>query len=133
MIRERGIEQKPDKIKAVLDMQPPREYKDIQKFTRCLAALGRFISKSRERNLPFFKNLRRASGKKFYWDDECSKAFEELKEYLSSPRLLAQREPEETLQLYLAVANGAVRSVLIREVENEQRKIYYVCRVLHGA
>ncbi|GAA0144084.1 hypothetical protein LIER_04616 [Lithospermum erythrorhizon] len=65
-------------------MQPPSEYKDIQKLTGCLATLSRFISKSGERNLPFIKNLRRASSTKFYWDDEFGKAFEELEEYLSS-------------------------------------------------
>ncbi|GAA0170377.1 hypothetical protein LIER_24653 [Lithospermum erythrorhizon] len=89
MISERWIELNPDEINAILDMQPPREYKDIQKRTGCLAALSRFISKSGERNLPFFKNLRRASSTQFYWDDECNKEFEELKEYLSSPRFLS--------------------------------------------
>ncbi|GAA0159713.1 hypothetical protein LIER_16427 [Lithospermum erythrorhizon] len=75
MIIERGVEPNPDQIKAILDMQPPREYKDIQKLTGCLAALSRVISKSGERNLSFFKNLRRASSSKFYWDDEYDKAF----------------------------------------------------------
>ncbi|GAA0186032.1 hypothetical protein LIER_33320 [Lithospermum erythrorhizon] len=55
MISEQGIKPNPDKIKAILDMQPPREHKDIQKLTGCVAALSRFISKSGERNLPFFK------------------------------------------------------------------------------
>ncbi|GAA0167651.1 hypothetical protein LIER_22534 [Lithospermum erythrorhizon] len=88
-------------------MQPPRKYKGIQKLTGCLVALSRFISKSGERNLPFFGNLRRALNINFYWDDECNKAFEELKEYLGSAKLLSQPEPEETLHLYLAMSDGA--------------------------
>ncbi|GAA0186071.1 hypothetical protein LIER_33359 [Lithospermum erythrorhizon] len=87
---ERGIEPNLDKIKAILDMQSSPEYKDIQNLTACLAALSRFIFRSGERILPFFKNLRRASSNKFYWDEECDKAFEEFKEYLSSPKLLSQ-------------------------------------------
>ncbi|GAA0177263.1 hypothetical protein LIER_29673 [Lithospermum erythrorhizon] len=117
MIREREIEPNPDKIKAILDRQPPRENIDIQKLTGCLAALSRFISKSGERSLSFFKNLRRASSTKFYWDDECKKAFEELKGYLSSPKLLSQPEQREVLQLYLVVSNGVTGSgvgILIR-------------------
>ncbi|GAA0155975.1 hypothetical protein LIER_13579 [Lithospermum erythrorhizon] len=133
MISERGIEPNPDKIKAILDMQPPREYKDIQKLIGCLAALSRFIFKSGEKNLPFFKNLRRASSTKFYWDDECNKAFERLKEYLSSPKLLSQPEQREILQLYLVVSNGAVSSVLIRKDEGQQIPVYYVSRILHRA
>ncbi|GAA0173288.1 hypothetical protein LIER_26940 [Lithospermum erythrorhizon] len=89
-------------------MNLPKNYKDIQKLTGCLAALSRFISQSGERNLPFFKNLRKASTKKFYWDDECNEAFEALKQYLGSPRLLSRPEEGEELQLYLAVVEGAV-------------------------
>ncbi|GAA0161163.1 hypothetical protein LIER_17540 [Lithospermum erythrorhizon] len=132
MISERGIEPNPDKIKSILEMQPPIEYKDIQKLIGYLAALSRFISKSGERNPPFFKNLKRASSTNFYWDEECNKAFEELKEYLSSPKLLSQPEEGEMLQLYLAVSSGALSSVLIRDAEGQQRPIYYVSRVLHG-
>ncbi|GAA0143835.1 hypothetical protein LIER_04427 [Lithospermum erythrorhizon] len=75
----------------------------------------------------------RASSNKFYWNEECSKAFEELKEYLSSPKLLSQPEEGEMLHLYLAVSSGAVSSVLIRDAEGQQRPVYYVSRVLHGA
>ncbi|GAA0158213.1 hypothetical protein LIER_15300 [Lithospermum erythrorhizon] len=64
-------------------------YKDVQKLTGCLVALSRFISKSGERNLPFFKNSRRASKKTFLWDEECAHSFDELKEYLGSPKLLS--------------------------------------------
>ncbi|GAA0145616.1 hypothetical protein LIER_36151 [Lithospermum erythrorhizon] len=60
MISERGIDPNPDKIKSLLDMKPPNSYKDIQRLTRCLAALSRFTSESGERNFPFFKNLRKA-------------------------------------------------------------------------
>ncbi|GAA0141455.1 hypothetical protein LIER_02592 [Lithospermum erythrorhizon] len=82
MINKRCIEPNFDKIKALLDMKPPESYKDVQKLTECLAALSRFISKSGERNLLLFKNLRRASKETFRWDEECAHAFDELKEYL---------------------------------------------------
>ncbi|GAA0149220.1 hypothetical protein LIER_36887 [Lithospermum erythrorhizon] len=42
-------------------MRPANSYKDVKKLTGCLSALNRFISKSGERNFPFFKNLRRMS------------------------------------------------------------------------
>ncbi|GAA0166191.1 hypothetical protein LIER_21405 [Lithospermum erythrorhizon] len=49
MISARGIEPNPDKIKALMDMQPPKSYKELQKLTGCLAALNRFIAKSGEK------------------------------------------------------------------------------------
>jgi hypothetical protein len=39
-----GICPNPTKVKAVLDMQPPKNIKDIQKLTGCMATLSRFIS-----------------------------------------------------------------------------------------
>ncbi|GAA0185303.1 hypothetical protein LIER_32591 [Lithospermum erythrorhizon] len=39
-------------------MKRPNSYKVVQKLRGCLTALNHFISKSGERNSPFFKNLR---------------------------------------------------------------------------
>ncbi|GAA0148199.1 hypothetical protein LIER_07712 [Lithospermum erythrorhizon] len=130
MISSRGIEPNPDMIEALLGMKPPNSYKDVRKLTGCLAALNRFISKSGERNLPFFKNLKRMSKEKFVWDEECKGAFKELKRYLGLPQLLSRPKPREQLQMYLAIFDVAVSSVLIREVEGVQKLIYYVSHVL---
>jgi len=53
-----GIRPNPSKIKAILDMRPPRNVKDVQKLTGCMAALSRFISRLGEKGLPFFKLLK---------------------------------------------------------------------------
>jgi hypothetical protein len=53
-----GIRPNPTKVKAILDMQPPKNVKDIQKLTGCMAALSRFISRLGENGLPFFKLLK---------------------------------------------------------------------------
>ena len=78
-----GIEANPDKIKAVLDMQPPSNTKEIQRMTERIAALSRFVSKSSDKCQPFFQVLKKA----FYWDAHCEEAFSVLKTYLSSSPL----------------------------------------------
>ncbi|GAA0145317.1 hypothetical protein LIER_05538 [Lithospermum erythrorhizon] len=97
-----------------------------------LFELSIIISRSGDHSFPFFKNIRQASKKPFEWDEECTRAFLELKEYLGSPQLLTRTEEGEDLQLYLAVSEGAVSSVLVREDEGTQKPIYYVSHVLHG-
>ena len=67
MVSQRGIEANPDKIKAILEMAPPRTVKEVQSLTGRVAALNRFISQATNRCLPFFKRLRKA----FTWTDEC--------------------------------------------------------------
>ena len=44
MVTHRGVEVNPDQIKAINDLQPPRNPKEIQKLIGMTAALNRFIS-----------------------------------------------------------------------------------------
>jgi hypothetical protein len=44
IISHRGIEANPEKIEAILWMEPSRSQKKVQKLTRCMASLSRFIS-----------------------------------------------------------------------------------------
>ena len=54
MVIHRGIEVNLDQIKAINDMQSPRNSKEVQKLTGMAAALNRFISQSADRCRPFF-------------------------------------------------------------------------------
>uniref|UniRef100_A0A2N9FJJ2 Uncharacterized protein n=1 Tax=Fagus sylvatica TaxID=28930 RepID=A0A2N9FJJ2_FAGSY len=128
MVSQRGIEANPDKIKAILEMSPPTTVKEVQSLTGKAAALNRFVSRSTDKCLPFFKILRKA----FQWTEECQHAFEELKVYLSSPPLLSPSKTGEELYLYLAVSSSAVSSALIREEERVQKPVYYTSRALKG-
>ncbi|XP_077248387.1 uncharacterized protein LOC143888001 [Tasmannia lanceolata] len=126
MVSQRGIEANPEKIKAVMELTAPKTIREVQRLTGMIAALGRFISKSTERCLPFFsavKGLKTAP-----WTEECQTAFEELKKYLSSPPLLTKPEPGEELFLYLSVSSTALASVLVREEHRQQKPIYYVSK-----
>ena len=70
-----------------------------------------FVSKATDKCLPFFKILKKA----FDWTDQCQKAFQDLKVYLTTAPLLSPSIPGEELYLYLAVSPHAVSSALIRE------------------
>jgi hypothetical protein len=78
----RGIELNPEKVEAIDRMQLPTRLKEAQCLTGWMVALGRFISKLRERGLPLFKHLKKAGW--FEWTVEADRAFRGLKEYLSS-------------------------------------------------
>jgi hypothetical protein len=80
LVSTKGIEANLDKIKAILQMQPPQTKKEVQKLTSHIAALNRFIAKLAERSLPFFSVLKGSA--RVEWDPEQQKAFEDLKLYL---------------------------------------------------
>ncbi|KAL2250014.1 UNVERIFIED_CONTAM: Retrovirus-related Pol polyprotein from transposon opus [Sesamum indicum] len=122
LVSERGIEMNPEKIEAILKLKSPTNIKEVQKLTGKLASLTRFISKSSDRNLPFFKVLRKT--KNFEWTEECEQAFQDLKTYLRSPPLLANPKENEVLYVYLAVSESAVSSALVREEGGGAEKRY---------
>ena len=59
-VSQHGIEANPDKIRAIEQIEGPRRIKDVRRLTGCVAAMSRFISKSAECALPFFKILKKA-------------------------------------------------------------------------
>ena len=67
MVSQRGIEVNPEKIRAIMELEPPMTVKEVQSLNGKIAALNRFISKATDKCLPFFCTLR----KSFEWMDEC--------------------------------------------------------------
>jgi hypothetical protein len=65
LVSTKGIEANPSKIEAILRMEPPNSRKGAQRLAGRLASLNRFISRSAERNLPFFEVLK--SAEVFQW------------------------------------------------------------------
>ena len=74
MVTYRGIEVNPDQIKAINDLQAPRNPKEVQKLIGMTAALNCFISRSVDRCIPFFLLLHKWKG--FEWTEECAVAFQ---------------------------------------------------------
>ena len=111
-----------------MELEPLRTVKAVQSLNGKVAALNRFISKATDKCLPFFRALR----KSFEWMDECEKAFEELKKYLSSLPLLSPSMPGEELYLYIAVSQAAVSAALVREEGGSQRPVYFISRAFRG-
>jgi hypothetical protein len=113
LVSHRGIEANPDKVKAIKEMHPRRNIKEMQCLAGCMEALGRFIARSGEKALPFFK-LMKCTGK-FGWSPEADKAFAELKRYLTSPPIMVAPTFREPLLLYIAVTPRTASAILIAE------------------
>ncbi|KAF8095039.1 hypothetical protein N665_0344s0008 [Sinapis alba] len=86
---------------------------------------------STDKCLPFYELLR--GNKRFLWDEVCEQAFAALKQYLTTPPVLANPDEGDTLYLYIAVSSSAVSSVLIKEDRGEQHPIFYTSKRLTDA
>jgi hypothetical protein len=132
LVSTKGIEANPSKIEAILRMEPPSTKKRAQRLAGRLASLNRFISRSAERNLPFFEILK--SAEVFQWGPAQQKAFEELKQYLIDLTTLTPPSPGAPLLLYVAASHSAVSAALVQEKVDDQVKkqapVYFVSKVL---
>ena len=45
LISQRGIEVNPDQCKAIMEMSPPKNPKEVQRLTGRIAAIHRFLSR----------------------------------------------------------------------------------------
>jgi hypothetical protein len=106
--------------------------KGAQRLAGRLASLNKFISRSPERNLPFFEILK--SAKVFQWGPAQQKAFEELKQYLIDLTTLTPPSTGTPLLLYVAASHSTVSATLVQEKQDGQVKIqtpvYFVSEVL---
>ncbi|CAJ2659678.1 unnamed protein product [Trifolium pratense] len=129
-LTERGIEANPDKCRAFAELPTPSDKKSIQTLNGMLTSLSRFVSKSAQHALPFFKLLKKEAV--FEWTDECEQALQHLKKALSEPPVLSRPSDEEVLYLYLSVASEAVSAALIRETNEGQKPVYFTSKALQG-
>ncbi|PKU66320.1 RNA-directed DNA polymerase [Dendrobium catenatum] len=85
VVRHRGIEIDPTKIKAILEIKPPRSLTQLRSFQGRLAYLRRFISNLSGRCQPFAALSKKDS--EFYWEDSCQKAFDSIKPTMKEKRM----------------------------------------------
>ena len=115
-------------------MNSPRTITEVQALNGKLAALGRFLSKSAEKAMPFYKTLKGCLAKKdFLWSEEAELAFQKLKTYIGNLPALASPIPGETLTLYLSATKEAISASLVTDRTSVQIPIYFVIRALQGA
>ena len=111
MVTHRGIEVNSDQVKAINNLQSPRNPKEVQKLTRMTVALNQFISRSTDKCRPFFLLMNKWKG--FEWTEECALTFQQLKEYLSRPPIMSSPLTDEVMFSYISVASHVLSLVLI--------------------
>ncbi|GJR61374.1 reverse transcriptase domain-containing protein [Tanacetum coccineum] len=106
----KGIKVCPNKVEAVLSLPSLKCLKDVQKLNGKLASRKRFMSKSAETSLPFFKTLKKYTKKSdFQWTAEAEAVFKQMKKLIAElPTLTTPLEKEELI-VYLAAAREAYR------------------------
>nr|GEV61300.1 reverse transcriptase domain-containing protein [Tanacetum cinerariifolium] len=131
-VNAKGLKVCPDKVDAVLSLPSPKCLKDVQKLNEKLASLNRFLVKSAEKSLSFFKTLKKCTKSDFHWTTKAKEAFKQMKKLIAELHMLTVPMEKEELIVYLAAAKETVSAVLMTKREAKQMPIYFFSRALRG-
>ncbi|XP_070018068.1 uncharacterized protein [Nicotiana sylvestris] len=90
IIIHREIELDPSKVKAIQELPLPKSKKDVMSFLGRLNYISRFIAQTIVICEPIFTMIWKDA--KTSWTQDCQKAFDKIKEYLSTPPVLVPPE-----------------------------------------
>ncbi|RDX89105.1 Retrovirus-related Pol polyprotein from transposon 17.6, partial [Mucuna pruriens] len=120
VVKERGIEVDPDKVKAIREMPVPK----IE--TGKLHSLIYLLVKATCN--PIFKLLRKKH--KLEWESECQEAFEKIKRCRENPPILVPTVPRKPLILYLTILEESMGCMLGQRdtTGKKEHALYYLSK-----
>jgi hypothetical protein len=129
-VHEGGIEVGKKSMKAIDEVVPPTNFKELQSLLCKINFVRRFISNLSQKVLPFSPLLRTKKDQKFVCGDEQQKAFDEIKQYMKEPPVLVPPQLNKPFKLYVAADTQTIGSALIQEFEGKERIVAYFRRKL---
>ncbi|KAD4585999.1 hypothetical protein E3N88_23600 [Mikania micrantha] len=122
----KDIKANPEKVQAIMEMISPKTVKEVQRLNGKIASLHRFLSKSAEKSLPFFKVLKTCNAKTgFQWTEEAEKAFHEMKAYITSLPTLVVSKAGQELVMYISAGEEVVSAVLLADQGGVRLRRYF--------
>lgn len=122
IVSQGGIKVSPEKIKAIMDMQPPKTIKHMGKCQEAFSMLALFRCPQRSHWLLGYN-----------MDGKMSRSFCRLEAILVLTAATYYRRTNGPLSFYLAASDKTIGTVLIKENENTQKPVYFVSHVLKDA
>jgi hypothetical protein len=120
LVHEGGIEVGKKSMKAIDEVVPPTNLKELQSLLGKINFVRRFISNLSQKVFPFSSLLRIKKDQKFVWGDEQQKAFDEIKQYVKEPPVLVPPQLNKPFELYVAADTQTIGSALIQEFEGKE-------------
>ena len=118
-----------EKIKAVKEWKTPIRVKDVESFLGFTNFYQHFIHNFSHIARP----LNKLKGKKKWkWEEEHQKAFEELKEKITSQLVLALPKREGKFRVEMDTSGHAIGGVLSQEQEGKWKPIAFLSRTMQS-
>ena len=127
VVGKRQVKMEQEKIKAVKDWKTTTKIKDVESFLEFTNFYQRFIQ-----NFSYTaKPLNDLNGKKKWkWEEEHQKAFEELKDKITSQPVLSLPKREEKFRVEIDTLGNAIGRVLSQKQEGKWKLIAFLSRTI---
>ena len=83
-----------------------------------------------ERVLPFSLLLKLKNDQEFKWGEVQQKVFEDIKEYMKSPIMMAPPQQGKPFMLYVSADSQTIGSALMQEFEGKEQVVFFLSRRL---
>ncbi|KAH9722467.1 Endonuclease [Citrus sinensis] len=113
-----------DKVKAILDWEPPSKVPELRSFLGLVNYYRRFIKGYSAKAAPLTDMLKK--NRTWHWSEECQRAFEELKKAISEEPVLALPDHTKPFEVQTDALDFAIGGVLMQEghpIAFESRKL----------
>ena len=129
VVSEKGIQTDPEKIEAIKNWPTPRTAKQVKSWIGLCSYYRKFVKGFADISRPLHKICHK--GQKFNWSEECDKAFNHLKEALTSPPILTYPRLDQQFILDTDASNHALGAVLSQEIDGKEHVIAYMSKALN--
>ena len=130
VISDKGVEADPDKTKAVREFPQPTTVTELQRFNGMVNQLAKFVPDLATINEPLRQLLRK--DRLFQWDQPQQKAFQEIKQRLTSPDVLAHYDSSKRSVIAADACQDGLGAVLLQtDASGHRRPIAFASRSLN--
>ena len=120
LVSERGFEPLPEKLESIRKMPAPRTAKEVKQFLGLIGYYRKFVPRFADISRPLTKLTRH--NVVFEWTEQCSKAFNHLRELLMEYPILRYPDPKQGYILYTDASGIGWSGVLTQEHLDERGK-----------
>lgn len=129
-VSSQGIATDPFKIEMVKEWPVPKNLTEVRSFVGLASYYRRFVLNFSEIACPLYALMNKDHA--FIWSEECQKAFETMKDRLTTAPVLAMPLDNGEYILDTDASYGSVGAVLSQIQDGQERVIAYASRTLNG-
>lgn len=128
VVDRNGLHVDPDKVKAMLDIEPPRNVKEVRRVVGTFSWYRRFVPDFSSIITPITSLLKKRT--KFQWTEECDQAFRKIKECLVVAPVLSCPDYTKPFVVQTDASSYGIGAVLTQPYDDGERVIAYLSRSL---